>query len=286
MNGFLNVLKPPGMSSHDVVNAVRRILDEKKVGHAGTLDPAAAGVLPIAVGKATRLLEYLALSNKSYRGEILLGKSTVSGDLLGEVTKICEVKFPSTEQILEALNLFKGKIMQRPPAVSAIQINGKRAYDLARKGQDFEMPLREVEIFSIKLLRTYPEKNSFLMDAEVSKGAYIRSLAMDIGEKLNAPALLKFLLRTRVGDFFLENAHSLEELETLGESVILKPDSYLSHIPRYNLSESRRKAFTNGLSTGERKPQPELLTVFCNNEFLGVARYKNGEITPVKVYAT
>ncbi|MBR3723589.1 MAG: tRNA pseudouridine(55) synthase TruB [Selenomonadaceae bacterium] len=286
MNGFLNALKPPGMSSHDMVNAVRRILNIKKAGHAGTLDPAAAGVLPIAVGRATRLLEYLSLSNKSYRGEILLGKSTVSGDLLGEITEICEVQFPSTEKILDTINSFKGKILQRPPIVSAIQINGKRAYDLARKGQDFEMPLREVEIFSIELLKTYPEKNSFLIDAEVSKGAYIRSLAVDIGEKLNVPALLKFLLRTRVGDFFIENAYSLEELGALGETAILKPDSYLSHIPSYELPENRRKAFLNGLSTGERRPQPNLLTVFCNNEFLGVARYKNGEVAPVKVYAT
>lgn len=288
MDGFLNILKPPAMSSHDVVNYVRKVLKTKKVGHAGTLDPAAAGVLPLAVGRATRLLEYLALSKKIYRAEILLGKSTVSGDLLGEVTEVKNIVFPAEEKILEVLKKFKGKTMQRPPVVSAIQVNGKRAYDLARKNKIEELPAREIEIFSIDLLEIYKEKNSFLIDAEVSKGAYIRSLAVDIGKELESPAVLKFLLRTSVGNFKIKSSITLEELENLRENAILKVDDYLSHLPRYELNPKRKKAFMSGLSTTEKileeNLQKELLAVFSENEFLGIARYKNNEIAPVKVY--
>lgn len=286
MDGFINILKPPAMSSHDVVNAVRRLLQTKKVGHAGTLDPAAAGVLPVAVGKAARLLEYLALSDKSYRAEILLGKSTVSGDLLGEVVEESEIEFPSEEKILAALSKFKGKIMQKPPVVSAIQIDGKRAYDLARKNKSVEIPPREVDIFSIDLIKVYPEKNAFLIDTKVSKGTYIRSLAVDIGKELNAPAALKFLLRTRVGNFKIENSVTLEELENLKEKAVLKVSDYLTHIARYNLNPKRKKAFLNGLSTTEKKLQNnEILTVFADDEFLGIAKLQNNEIKPIKVYA-
>jgi len=284
MDGFLNILKPPAMSSHDVVNFVRKVLRTKKVGHAGTLDPAAAGVLPLAVGRATRLLEYLALAKKSYRAEILLGKSTVSGDLLGEVTEEKDVIFPSEEDILKAINKFKGKMMQKPPIVSAIQVDGKRAYDLARKNKIEELPAREIEIFSIELLKIYEEKNSFLIDTEVSKGAYIRSLAVDIGKELNSPAVLKFLLRMRVGNFKIEDAFTLEELKNLKENALLKVENYLEHLPRYELNPKRKKAFTSGLSTTEKSLQKELLAVYSENEFLGIARYKNSEIIPVKVY--
>ena len=284
MDGFLNILKPPAMSSHDVVNFVRKVLRTKKVGHAGTLDPAAAGVLPLAVGRATRLLEYLTLAKKSYRAEILLGKSTVSGDLLGEITEEKEIVFPSEEDILKAINKFKGKIMQKPPIVSAIQVDGKRAYDLARKNKIEELPAREIEIFSIDLLKIYEEKNSFLIDTEVSKGAYIRSLAVDIGKELNSPAVLKFLLRTRVGNFKIEDAFTLEELKNLKENALLKVENYLEHLPRYELNPRRKKAFMSGLSTTEKSLQKELLAVYSENEFLGIARYKNSEIIPVKVY--
>ncbi len=284
MDGFLNILKPPAMSSHDVVNFVRKVLRTKKVGHAGTLDPAAAGVLPLAVGRATRLLEYLALAKKSYRAEILLGKSTVSGDLLGEVTEEKDVVFPSEEDILKAISKFRGEIMQKPPIVSAIQVDGRRAYDLARKNKIGELPAREIEIFSIDLLKIYEEKNSFLIDTEVSKGAYIRSLAVDIGKELNSPAVLKFLLRTRVGNFKIEDAFTLEELRNLKENALLKPENYLEHLPRYELNPKRKKAFTSGLSTTEKSLQKELLAVYSDDEFLGIARYKNSEIIPVKVY--
>lgn len=286
MDGFINILKPPAMSSHDVVNAVRKTLQTKKVGHAGTLDPAAAGVLPVAVGRATRLLEYLALSDKSYRVEVLLGKATVSGDLLGEVTEEREVEFPNEGKILAALEKFKGKIMQTPPIVSAIQIDGKRAYDLARKNKTVEIPAREVEIFSMDLLKIYPEKNTFLIDTKVSKGTYIRSLAVDIGKELNAPAVLKFLLRTSVGNFKIKDSITLEELEILKEKAILKADDYLTHIKRYNLNPKRKKAFLNGLSTTEKNLQhEEILSVFSDDEFLGIAKLKNNEVKPIKVYA-
>ena len=284
MDGFINILKPPAMSSHDVVNRVRKILQIKKVGHAGTLDPAAAGVLPVALGRATRLLEYLALTKKSYRAEILLGKSTISGDLSGEITEEKNIEFPAEDEILKVLDKFKGKIMQKPPIVSAIQIDGKRAYNLARKNKIEELPEREIEIYSLNLIKIYEERNSFLIDAEVSKGTYIRSLAVDIGRELKSPAVLKFLLRTEVGNFKIENSVTLEELEKLKENAVLKADDYLDHLPHYELNPKRKKAFKQGLSTTEKVCQKEILAVFSGGEFLGIARYKNNEIIPAKVY--
>lgn len=284
MDGFINILKPPAMSSHDVVNRVRKILQIKKVGHAGTLDPAAAGVLPVALGRATRLLEYLALTKKSYRAEILLGKSTISGDLSGEITEEKNIEFPAEDEILKVLDKFKGKIMQKPPIVSAIQIDGKRAYNLARKNKIEELPEREIEIYSLNLIKIYEERNSFLIDAEVSKGTYIRSLAVDIGRELKSPAVLKFLLRTEVGNFKIENSVTLEELEKLKENAVLKADDYLDHLSHYELNPKRKKAFKQGLSTTEKVCQKEILAVFSEGEFLGIARYKNNEIIPAKVY--
>lgn len=287
MDGFLNVLKPPGMSSHDVVNAVRRILRIRRVGHGGTLDPAAAGVLPIAAGRAARLIEYLAMSDKSYRAEILLGMATDSGDALGSVQETCgEFLMPSEEKLRRTLEGFLGTIAQRPPAFSAIKVEGRKACDMARQDVTVEIPVRQVEIRSIGLLALHPETRSFLMEVECSKGTYIRSLCIDIGQRLGLPAVLSFLLRMRAGDFCLQDSCTLEELEELGEEALLPPERYLSHIPRYELPESRVKPFCNGLPTGEREERPALLQVWSGGEFLGIGRYDREakSVFPVKVY--
>lgn len=287
MDGFLNVLKPPGMSSHDVVGTVRRILRLKRVGHGGTLDPAAAGVLPIAVGRATRLAEYLASSTKSYRAEILLGRATDSGDALGRITEEwSDVPMPSEMKIREVLKGFLGKISQRPPAFSAIKVKGQKACDMARKEIPVNVPPRQVEIYSMELLSVREEEKKFLLDVECSKGTYIRSLCMDIGARLGVPAVLSFLLRTRTGDFRLTDSCTLEELETMGEVALLAPESCLSYIPLYELSENRIKAFCNGLPTGDTKERPSLLRVYGGGDFLGIGRYDplSRAVYPVKVY--
>lgn len=286
-DGFLNVLKPPGMSSHDVVGAVRKILAMKRVGHAGTLDPAAAGVLPVAVGRAARLTEYLSLADKSYRAEITLGFATDSGDDTGRVISAAEnFSMPPAEKIKSVLAEFVGNIRQIPPAYSAIKINGKKAYKLARKNIPVEVTPREVTIFRIVLVAA--RKNNFLIDVDCSKGTYVRSLASDIGEKLGVPSVMSFLVRTRVGDFSLGDAHTIEELASIGEAAVTSPEKYLSHMARYDLAPHRIKAFANGLCTSERRRDdlPDEFAVYGAGKFIGIGRFDKDEraVYPVKVY--
>lgn len=300
INGFINVLKPPGMTSHDIVGFIRYNLHMKQVGHAGTLDPGAAGVLPVAVGKATRLIEYLSDAGKSYRAEILLGYETDSGDDTGKVlNKDLDFIMPDEETVLKALEEFKGEITQVPPAHSAIKINGHRACDLLRRGIEVEIPSRQVVIHKLELLGIKDDRNcggtaNILIDADCSKGTYIRSLCADIGAKLGIPATMSFLVRTRVGDFPLEKAYSIEEIKAEIEkteneeySFVNKAEDYLSHVRRYQLNPARQKAFCNGLSSNDYKFEgsEQALLVYSNDLFLGVGRYdsKNKSIVPVKI---
>ena len=286
VSGFLNILKPPGMSSHDVVGYVRRVLHTKKVGHAGTLDPAAAGVLPVAVGTATRLIEYLEITDKTYRAEIKLGIATDSGDDTGKILTSqldwSDFDMSTLEQVLQK---FTGKIRQTPPAHSAIKINGQKACDLLRAGKDVEVPSREVTIYRLELLAH--SHDMLLIDCDCSKGTYIRSLCQDIGEALGVPATMAFLLRRRVGDFTAETALSLEELAEAREQALLPANKYLSSMQRFDLNPKREKAFCNGLSSTVKNftAQTESLRVYADGHFIGVGRYdkEREELLPVKV---
>ena len=300
INGFINVLKPPGMTSHDIVGFIRYNLHMKQVGHAGTLDPGAAGMLPVAVGTATRLIEYMSDAGKSYRAEILPGYETDSCDDTGKVlNKDLDFIMPDKETVLKALEEFKGEITQVPPAHSAIKINGHRACDLLRRGIEVEIPSRQVVIHKLELLGIKDDRNcggtaNILIDADCSKGTYIRSLCADIGAKLGIPATMSFLVRTRVGDFPLEKAYSIEEIKAEIEkteneeySFVNKAEDYLSHVRRYQLNPARQKAFCNGLSSNDYKFEgsEQALLVYSNDVFLGVGRYdsKNKSIVPVKI---
>ncbi|BAL83320.1 putative tRNA pseudouridine synthase B [Selenomonas ruminantium subsp. lactilytica TAM6421] len=286
LSGFLNILKPPGMSSHDIVGYVRRVLHTKKVGHAGTLDPAATGVLPVAVGTATRLIEYLELTDKTYRAEIKLGIATDSGDDTGRIlTSQTDWSDFDKSEIEAVLEKFTGKIRQTPPAHSAIKINGQRACDLLRAGKEVEVPSREITIYRLELL-SYSH-DMLLIDCDCSKGTYIRSLCQDIGEALGVPATMAFLLRRRVGDFSVENALTLEELAAKGAEALLPADEYLSGMQRFDLNPKREKAFGNGLSSTVRNftAETEKLRVYADGHFIGIGRYDKDreEILPVKV---
>ena len=286
VSGFLNILKPPGMSSHDVVGYVRRVLHTKKVGHAGTLDPAAAGVLPVAVGTATRLIEYLELTDKTYRAEIKLGIATDSGDDTGKILT-CQSDWSDFDSstLQEVLAKFTGKIQQTPPAHSAIKINGQKACDLLRAGKVVDVPSREVTIYRLELLAH--NHDMLLIDCDCSKGTYIRSLCQDIGEALGVPATMAFLLRRRVGDFTAEAALTLEELAEAGANALLPADKYLSSMQRFDLNPKREKAFCNGLSSTVKNftAQTESLRVYADGHFIGVGRYdkEREELLPVKV---
>ena len=204
-DGFINLNKISGMTSHDAVNRVRKIFSTRKVGHAGTLDPQAGGVLPIAIGRATKFIEYLADCDKVYRAEILFGIATDSGDLEGEIISRAEdFKMPTIDELNAALKNFIGEIEQTPPKFSAIKIHGRKAYDLARKNLDFEMPSRKVTIYNIEILEyDYPK---LVIRCHVSSGTYIRTLAEDIGEKLGTGSYLTALRRTKIGNYDVKDA--------------------------------------------------------------------------------
>ena len=286
VGGFLNVLKPPGISSHDVVGEVRRIFQTKKVGHAGTLDPGAAGVLPVAVGRATRLIEYLEHERKAYRAELQLGVSTDTGDLGGKLRKREPVTFPTADQIEQTLAQFRGKITQVPPAHSAVKIGGVRAYALARSGAAVEIPSREVTIYALTLQRADAARHTLLLDVACSRGTYIRSLCVDIGRALGVPAVMSFLVRTRVGDFALTDAYTIEELRTAGEQALLAPETMLLGLPRYDLPAGRERAFCNGLSTHDVRLATytaAYLQVYGGGQFLGIGRLEGENVIPAKV---
>lgn len=288
LQGFLNILKPPGMTSHDVVGYVRHVLHTKKVGHAGTLDPGAAGVLPVAVGAATRLIEYLERADKSYRAIMRLGAATDSGDDTGALVESVTGDFamPSRDDVERVLQDFTGDIVQTPSVYSAIKIDGKRACDLARAGKDVDMPMRHIHISELALIEWRAETRELVLDVTCSKGTYIRTLCVDIGRALRLPATMEFLLRRRVGAFELAAAATLEQLAAAGADCLLPVAPYLAHLPHYNLAPERERAFGNGLPSTEHTTQPEgPLAVFVDGRLLGIGRYdaRHESIVPVKV---
>lgn len=245
LNGILNILKPPGMTSYDVVSIVRKKLNIKKVGHTGTLDPNAAGVLPICVGQATKISQYLLDSEKKYRVELTLGIETDTEDIYGTV--INESPVVSTEEeIKKAILGFIGTYEQVPPMYSAIRIKGKRLYKLARKGIEIKRSPRTVIIYSIDIIEI--KNNKAMFDVLCSKGTYIRTLCKDIGNVLGCGGTMSFLLRVRSGRFDLETSITIEELlETEKVKDLLLPlDFPLKHIPKIIVKSASVKQALNG----------------------------------------
>lgn len=210
MDGLINIYKEKGFTSHDVVAKMRGILRMKKIGHTGTLDPDATGVLPVCVGKGTRLCSLLENHDKTYRAVLLLGMETDTQDVTGQILAekpVCVTE----EQVLEALPAFRGKIMQIPPMYSALKVNGKKLYEYAREGKVIEREARPVEIYELTVEKI--ELPRITMTVSCSKGTYIRTLCHDIGQALGCGGCMESLIRTRVGDFHLEQAITLKELE-------------------------------------------------------------------------
>ena len=210
MDGLINIYKEKGFTSHDVVAKMRGILRMKKIGHTGTLDPDATGVLPVCVGKGTRLCSLLENHDKTYRAVLLLGMETDTQDVTGQILAekpVCVTE----EQVLEALPAFRGKIMQIPPMYSALKVNGKKLYEYAREGKVIEREARPVEIYELTVEKI--DLPRITMTVSCSKGTYIRTLCHDIGQALGCGGCMESLVRTRVGDFHLEQAITLKELE-------------------------------------------------------------------------
>ncbi len=250
MNGIINVYKEKGFTSHDVVAKLRGILHMKKIGHTGTLDPDAVGVLPVCVGKATKVCDLLMDKDKTYLAEVKLGVTTDTLDLSGEVLSEREVSV-TEEELQHIIPEFTGTIMQIPPMYSAIKVNGKRLYELARKGQEVERKPRPVTIHSLILRSVNLTEGEFSIEVNCSKGTYIRTLCADIGERLGCGAAMKSLVRTKVGQFYLEDALKLSEIEEQvkkqGGIVWMKPvDSVFSQYARLEVQQSGMKMLENG----------------------------------------
>ena len=287
-NGIANILKPPGMTSHDVVSVLRRIYGLKRVGHAGTLDPAAAGVLPVFLGSATRLIEYTADADKTYRVELTFGYSTDSGDDTGKV--ICEAvpaAIPSPDIIRSVLPTFVGEQEQIPPMYSALKVDGKRLYQLAREGISVERQPRRVVISSIDLINIHGP--TILFDVTCSKGTYIRSLCVDIGVSAGCPAVMSFLLRTRVGCFSLNDASTLEEVAAAKDGCLLPIDYAIRHLTAAVLPPALAIPFRNGQTvTLDALVQTTVIRVYDEQgAFIGIGEkgLTASTLSPVKVMA-
>ncbi|MBL0388959.1 tRNA pseudouridine(55) synthase TruB [Tumebacillus sp. ITR2] len=265
MNGILVVNKPAGLTSQQVVGRARRILGMKKIGHTGTLDPDVTGVLPLCLGTATRVAEYLLDQAKAYRGEVTFGWSSTTQDASGEVVEQVEEVHLTEEAVRAAFDSFIGTISQIPPAYSAIKIDGKRAYDLARQGEDVEIPARNVTIYKLEIheLELDMPHPKVRFTVECSKGTYVRTLCHDLGQKLGVPAHMSHLVRTRSGPFTLEQAMTLEEIEAaVGDGTIeqrLQPlGAAIPHMTVHVVPEVLERRVHNGRDFTIKKVLPDV----------------------------
>ena len=281
MDGFLNLNKPFGFTSHDCVAKVRKLLKLKKVGHAGTLDPAATGVLPIAIGRATRLLQYLR-SDKAYRAVIRFGITTTTDDLEGETLTKQAVPDLTLETVQEKLPLFQGMIEQIPPNYSAIQVQGKRLYDLAREGKTIEVPSRSVEVYTIDVLNwsagDFPELEVAIA---CGSGTYIRSIARDLGAAIHTGATLARLIRTESSGFSLSESLTFEQIEP--DIRLIAPERVLGHLPKIELGDAIALKWRQGqklaadLVTDEADITDEnrVVRVYERDRFLGIGAFRD-----------
>ncbi|MGM9986512.1 MAG: tRNA pseudouridine(55) synthase TruB [Bacillaceae bacterium] len=258
MNGVLLLNKPKGLTSHDCVFKIRKLFKTRKVGHTGTLDPEVTGVLPICIGRATKIVEFLTADSKTYEGEVTLGYSTTTEDAYGEEVSRQEVSRTITiEEILRVLNELTGEIQQQPPMFSAVKVNGKKLYEYARQGIEVERPIRTVTIHELTLLSEQPTIHedktvSFRFRAKVSKGTYIRTLAVQIGEKLGYPAHMSYLTRTASGSFGIDQCVTFEQIQEAvdnGEeqTLLASVEKSLTFLPKHCVDEATAARVMNGV---------------------------------------
>ena len=296
MTGIICVNKDRDITSFGVVAKVRGICKEKKVGHTGTLDPMATGVLPIMLGGATKFLNYLPDSDKGYRASFVLGKTTDTLDITGEITGEFDVSVDTCE-VKKALENFKGKISQIPPMFSAKSVDGVRLYELARKGETVERQACEVEIKSIELVDFDENSNSYTIDVLCSKGTYIRSLIDDIGRLLGCGAVMTSLVRTRAMGFSLDDCVSLEQLQGLKDSgegfdgVLHSVDSLFADYKKVFVTPAQATRFFNGGALDIARVKcclepDEICTVYGGDRgFLGLGQRKNDELRVLRILA-
>lgn len=285
MFGFLNVYKPVGMTSHDVVAVLRRVTKVKQIGHTGTLDPFAQGVLPIAIGKATRLIEFLE-DDKEYIAEVSFGKITNTYDCEGESTFECESKLTQSK-IIDELEKFKGEISQLPPIFSAIKVKGKKLYEYARKGEEVHIEPRKVFIEKIELKHFDEKTQTAQILISCSKGTYIRSIAHDLGQNLKVGAHLSKLIRTKAGAFLVEKAIKLEDFDSIEKITdsIINPIS-LINIEKIEITEDELKKINLGqpIENKEKLDSSIFVLLIYNDSIKAIAFVEEDLIKVKKVF--
>lgn len=299
LEGVLAVYKPAGFTSHDVVAKARRILGMKRIGHTGTLDPQVTGVLPLCLGRATRVVEYIQELPKEYVATLRLGMSSDTEDLTGTIIETVDEVHVTEEEILEVLSSFKGVISQVPPMYSAVKVDGKRLYELAREGKTVERKSREVEIYEIEMtdmtwVGNYPEITFRVL---CSKGTYIRTLCVDIGRALGLPGVMVKLERTMSAGISASHCLSLEDIAAHKEAGTLEDhliaaDEAISHMPKHTVMDEKKKAALQGQRLSSRFIAPEVKSTGqirlydLQGKFLGIYELEEtGAIAPVKVFA-
>lgn len=272
------------MTSHDVVAKIRRVTKIKQVGHTGTLDPFAEGVLPICIGKSTRLIEYLS-DDKEYLATVQFGKNTDSYDLDGEITQTFEKRI-TREDLEKVLPCFRGEISQKPPIYSAIKVNGKKLYDYARQGETIEIKERQVTITKLELVEFDETQQTAKLVVACSKGTYIRSIAFDIGQKLECGAYLSALQRTKAGNFTIDNAFSLEELTTseIVSQKLINPIEVLPQ-PKHILTDTEKERVSHGMSifNTENLPNSDIVILIYSGKIHAVGEVEQEKIKVKKV---
>lgn len=291
--GIINVNKPQGLTSHDVVGKLRKILNMKQIGHTGTLDPMATGVLPVCIGKATKFIQYLD-DTKAYRAFIKLGISTDTYDMEGKILEQKEI-IPDMELVHNVLESFKGEITQIPPIYSAVHYKGKRLYEYARANIEIEeIPSRKVTINTINLIGIQEQNTPnpvLVVDIDCSAGTYIRTIAYDLGEKTGYKAVLSGLMRTKAGKFLIETSYNLEEIKDLAlqdkkENFIQNPINYLNlkQIQINSLEIEKIKKGQYIKTTQENFNENEKIILLNQENFIAIAEYKEKNIYPCNVF--
>ena len=282
MNGVILINKEKGISSFGVVAKIRKILNIKKVGHTGTLDPEATGLLPILIGNGTKISKYLIEHDKTYIAKLKFGIKTDTADSEGEVIKKDNFKLDKKDEKLyiEIFNSFIGKMSQFPPKYSAIKVNGKKLYEYARENKDVEIKPREIEIYSIKILYINYDENEIDFEVSCSKGTYIRTLCEDIAKKLKTCGYMKELKRTKVNNFKIEDAISIDELEQNKDNEeflknnIISIEKVFENKNKINLNKSKTELFLNGVKL-TNDLEDDIYLVYSNNKFIGLGEVKD-----------
>lgn len=284
MNGIILVDKPQDWTSHDVVAKLRGVLHERRIGHSGTLDPLATGLLVVFVGRATRAVEFAEADSKEYIAGLRLGIATDTQDISGNVISSCET-IPPRETVICAVNSFVGQIEQIPPMYSAIKVGGKKLYELARRGESVERKSRRISINSIDVVGE--DGDDLLLKVSCSKGTYIRTLCHDIGEKLDCGACMSSLRRTAAGAFLIENAHSIEEIQAAAangdlQNFLLPLDTLFAQYPVLTVNENRTKRLKTGNIINFNASDGKYRVYSESGEFLLLGEISDGKLKTIK----